>query len=299
MPNAVSRPSSQVFAKGAPHPLAEVGDWKLLRLIGQGQLCRVYAARPASHPADRPPGYALKLLDEKWHDRPGAIDVLRREAMVGKRLSHPHLISVLAAHVGGPPYFLVMPLLAGATLDHRLRAGERPGIAVALWIARQTAEALMALHQAGWMHADVKPSNIFLSSDGHATLLDLGFARQPADATSVANRCVMGTMQYIAPEMVTSALRPDVRSDIYSLGATLYELLAGRPPFVAGSLEQLAQQHRQAEPRPLRMYAPLVPSKVARFTHQMLAKEPLRRPQTPQEVVDRLIDLEIDTFNMR
>lgn len=299
MPRTISRPPSPIFVNESPHALAKVGDWKLLRLIGQGQLCRIYAARPASHPADRPPGYAVKVLDEKWHDRPAAIDVVRREAIVGKRLSHPHLISVLAAHVGGPPYFLVMPLLSGATLDRRLRAGERPGIASALWIARQTAQALAALHQSGWMHADVKPSNLFLAPDGHATLLDLGFARQPADTTSIANRCVMGTMRYIAPEMVTSALRPDIRSDIYSLGATLYELLTGRPPFLADSIEQLAQMHRQAEPRPLRMYAPQVPAKIARFAHQMLAKEPLRRPQTPQEVIDRLIEFEIDTFNMR
>lgn len=299
MPHTISRPSSPILVSESPHALAEVGDWKLLRLIGQGQLCRVYAARPASHPADRPPGYAVKVLDEKWHDRPAAIDVVRREAIVGKRLSHPHLISVLAAHVGGPPYFLVMPLLSGATVDRRLRSGERPGIASALWIARQTAQALAALHEAGWMHADVKPSNLFLAPDGHATLLDLGFARQSADTTSIAHRCVMGTMQYIAPEMVTSALRPDIRSDIYSLGATLYELLTGRPPFLAGSIEQLAQMHRQAEPRPLRMYSPQVPARIARFAHQMLAKEPLRRPQTPQEVVDRLIEFEIDSFNMR
>jgi serine/threonine protein kinase len=158
---------------------------------------------------------------------------------------------------------------------------------------------LNALHEAGWMHADVKPSNIFLSSDGHATLLDLGFARQPADTTSFVNRCVTGTMQYIAPEMITSALRPDIRSDIYSLGATLYEMLACRPPFIASTVEQLAEQHRQAEPQPIRLFKSQVPARLARFVHQMLAKEPLRRPQTPRELIDRLIELEIETFDMR
>jgi serine/threonine protein kinase len=138
-----------------------------------------------------------------------------------------------------------------------------------------------------------------VSPDGHATLLDLGFARQPADATSIVDRCVTGTMHDIAPEMLTSALRPDIRSDIYSLGATLYETLGGRPPFQAPSLEQLADLHRQAEPRPLRLLNPHVPAEVARFVHQMLAKEPLRRPQTPAEVVERLVRLEIETFHMR
>lgn len=299
MLRTVSPPTRRAPVKNESRPAAETPGWKLVRLIGQGQLCRVYAARPEAHPADRPPGYAVKVLDEKWHGRPEAIDVVRREALVGKRLSHPNLISVLAAHVGAPPYFLVMPLLAGTSLDRRLRGGERPGVAVALWIARQVAQALAALEQAGWMHADVKPSNIFFAPDGHATLLDLGFARQSAEDTSLANRAVMGTIEYIAPESITSALRPDVRSDIYSLGATLYELLAGRPPFMAGSIEQLVQMHRQAEPYPLRMFSPLVPTEVACFTHQMLAKEPLRRPQTPQEVVGRLIELEIAAFNMR
>jgi serine/threonine protein kinase len=278
---------------------SRVGPWRLMRRIGEGQLCRVYAAKPVTHAADRPADYAVKILTERWADHPAAIEVMRREAVVGRKISHPHLVSVLSAHVGAAPYFLVMPLLDGASLAERLAAAERPSVPAALWFARQTAEALDALHQEGWMHADVKPSNILVSPDGHATLLDLGFARQPADATSIVNRCVTGTMQYIAPEMLTSALRPDIRSDIYSLGATLYEALGGRPPFQAPSLEQLADMHRQIEPRPLRLLNPVLPGDVARFVHQMLAKEPLRRPQTPAEVVERLVSLEIQTFHMR
>lgn len=280
---------------GAPR----VGPWQLERLIGEGQLCRVYAARPESHPPDRPPGYAVKVLAERWNDHPAAIEVMRRESIVGRKTSHRHLISVLSAHVGAAPYFLVMPLLKGVTLGQHLALGKRPAIPVALWFARQTAEALAALHQVGWMHADVKPSNIHISADGHATLLDVGFARQPTDTTSVVSRCVTGTMHYIAPEMFTSALRPDIRSDIYSLGATLYELLSGAPPFQAPSIEQLIDMHRQCEPRPIRLINPTLPADVARLVHQMLAKEPLRRPQTPAEIVERLVDLEIATFNLR
>jgi serine/threonine-protein kinase len=297
MPVTSASPTT-IAQPAAAEPL-RIGPWQLLRRIGEGQLSEVYAARPISHPADRPAGYAVKILADRWADHPAAIEVMRREAVVGRKISHPHLISVLSAHVGAAPYFLVMPLLDGRSLGGRLAAGERLSVPAALWFARQTAEGLDALHQTGWMHADVKPSNIFVSPDGHATLLDLGFARQPADATSIVDRCVTGTMHDIAPEMLTSALRPDIRSDIYSLGATLYETLGGRPPFQAPSLEQLADLHRQAEPRPLRLLNPHVPAEVARFVHQMLAKEPLRRPQTPAEVVERLVRLEIETFHMR
>lgn len=279
--------------------LPRIGEWQPVRLIGEGQLCRVYAARPLSHGGDRAAVYALKLLDERWSAEPAAIEVMRREAIVGRKLSHPHLISVLSAHVEAAPCFLIMPLLEGRTLSQQFSRGDRPSLPMALWIARQTAEALDALHQSGWMHADVKPSNLFLSPDGHVTLLDLGFARRPDDTASIINRCVTGTMHYIAPEMITSALRPDIRSDIYSLGATLYELLAGRPPFIARSMEQLAELHRQAEPELLRKLSPLVPTPVARLVHQMLSKEPLRRPQTPAEVVDRLVALEIENFHLR
>ncbi|HEV7222462.1 MAG TPA: serine/threonine-protein kinase [Pirellulales bacterium] len=280
-------------------PSAQLGPWRLVRPLGEGNLCRVYQARPADGAPDRPAGYALKALKEQWQEDPAAIEVMRREAIVGRKVSHPHLISVLSAHVGAAPYFVVMPLLTGAALSESIADGWRPALPVALWIARQAAEALDALHQAGWMHADVKPSNLFVAASGHVTLLDLGFARRPEEGGSAVDRSVCGTIHYIAPEMVTSALRPDIRSDIYSLGVTLYELLAGRVPFEGSDLASLAEQHRQSEPPELRSLAPQLPLAVARLVHRMLAKEPLRRPQTPRELIDRFVALEIKTFAER
>ncbi|HVX62746.1 MAG TPA: serine/threonine-protein kinase [Pirellulales bacterium] len=277
----------------------QLGPWRLTRLAGEGNLCRVYQASPADAPADRPASYALKVLKEEWQEDLAAAELMRREAIVGRKISHPHLISVLSAHVGAAPYFVVMPWLTGETLAERLARGERPAVPVALWFVRQAAEALDALHGAGWMHADVKPGNIFLAADGHATLLDLGFARQPEESGSAVDRCVCGTIHYIAPEMVTSALRPDIRSDIYSLGVTLYELLSGRLPFVGADLSTLAEQHRQAEPPELRSLVPQLSPGVSQLVHRMLSKEPLRRPQTPRELIDRLAALEVETFAER
>ncbi|HTU25212.1 MAG TPA: protein kinase, partial [Pirellulales bacterium] len=178
-------------------------------------------------------------------------------------------------------------------------AERRPAVPVALWIARQVAEALEALSAAGWMHSDVKPSNIRVSTAGHATLVDLGSAQRHGEQRSLADRPVVGTLAYMAPEMLLSSIAADVRSDIYSLGITLYELLTGRLPFATDDKRRLVLDHRQELPSDLRLAAPQLPTHVARLVRQMLAKQPLRRPQTPRELIDRLVRLEIDTFAER
>jgi len=170
---------------------------------------------------------------------------------------------------------------------------------VALWMARQVVEALEALHAAGWMHGDVKPGNVFVSPEGHVTLLDLGFARRRDETGSAVDRLLTGTCNYMAPELITSALRADIRSDVYSLGVVLFELLAGRLPFTGESLAELATKHRQSRPPNLRRLAPHLPQAVVELVQQMLAKDPLRRPQTPRELIDRLVGLEIATFSER
>ncbi len=276
-----------------------VGQWELVCLAAEGSLARVYRGRPAGTPADRPAPYALKMLRPEWQEDPRAVRLLQREALVGRSISHPHLVSILQANLGRPPRFVVMPWLDGGTLQAQLDAGKRAEVPVALWIARQVAEALEALHAGGWMHGDVKPGNVFILPEGHVTLLDLGFARSKDETGSAVDRLLTGTCNYIAPELITSALRADIRSDIYSLGVVLFELLAGRLPFTGESLAELAGQHKQSRPPDLRRLAPHLPKSVVRLVGQMLAKEPLRRPQTPRELIDRLVALEITTFSER
>ena len=267
-----------------------------MRLIGEGELARVYQARSSGGSRAGQASYALKLLKAPWADDPRGLELLAREARVGRRIHGPHLVPILAANLDEPPYFVVMPLLEGRTLAREIAHGRRPTLPLALWIARQVAEALEALHAAGWMHADVKPSNIFLSSTGHATLIDLGLARRRGENVSLSARPIAGTLAYMAPEMILSTLAADTRSDLYSLGVTLFELLTGRLPFDGGDAAHLATQHCQELPADLRVLAPHLPTRVARLVRQMLAKEPLRRPQTPRELVDRLAALEIETF---
>ena len=294
-----------------------VRQWELVNFAAQGGLAQIFRARPAGSQPNQPALYALKMLLPDWQNDAQAVRLLTREAQIGQSVSHPHLVPILFASVQQSPRFVVMPWLEGATLEQRLAAGQRLGdctnfrvnengtvpfrfdLPQVLWIARQTAEALDALHKAGWMHGDVKPSNIMLSPDGHATLLDLGFARRRDETGSAVDRCVLGTFHYIAPEFLTSAIRADIRSDIYSLGAVLYRILAGRLPFTGGDLGELASQHKQSLPQELRRVAPHLPAGVARLVHCMMSKDPLRRPQNPRELIDILARLEIETFSER
>jgi serine/threonine-protein kinase len=213
-------------------------------------------------------------------------------------------VPVLAAQTQKPPYYVVEPRLVGCTVSQLIGGEARPALSVVVWIIRQTAEALDALYRGGWMHADVKPANIFVSPHGHATLLDLGFARRLHDGRlssghAFVDRQVCGTPSYIAPELFTSRGTPDIRSDIYSLGVTLYELVTGTRPLEGTSLAELAHEHLTTRPSDLRRIAPQAPDQLSQLVAEMLAKDPLRRPHTPAELIERLVSLEIATFALR
>lgn len=262
-------------------------------------MAEVYKARPKSSSTTTPASYAIKVVRQRWQDDPRMREMLRREAHLGRNVSNPHLVPILAAGLLERPPHLVMPLLEGQTLGARLASGKRLGIAVALWIARQVAQGLEALAAEGWMHADVKPSNIFISPAGHVTLIDLGFAQRISEMATMVDRPILGTLNYIAPELLTAKLPADVRSDIFSLGVTLYRTLTGRLPFDAADLGALALLHRQGVATDLRQLCPQASRRAVQLVQSMIAKEPLRRPQSPRELIERLAELEVECFAER
>jgi serine/threonine-protein kinase len=289
--------------------LGRLGAWQLVRLLNEGNFTRVYQARPADDAANqgaenqserRSAAYVLKVLRKEWWRDPQAIDMQRREAWVGSKVSHPNLLPVLSASVQEPPFYVVTPKLDSRPLTKLIAERAPLAVPLALWIARQVAEGIDALFDStGMIHADIKPANILVSPAGHATVIDFGFVQTPSETTRWTARPVAGTLAYIAPEMVTSALAAGPRSDIYSLGVTLYEMLTARRPWDSDDPGELATLHREARPPQLRTMRPDVPQSVADLVQEMLAKDALRRPASARELASRLVKLEIESFSLR
>jgi eukaryotic-like serine/threonine-protein kinase len=304
-----TRTSRHNYVSTEPSPLVgRLGPWQLVRLMAEGNFTRVYQARPVedaesggeSESPHRPAAYVLKVLRKEWWRDPAAIEMQRREAWVGSQVSHPNLLPALSASVQEPPFYVVAPLLNGRALSQILTEQGPLVVPLALWIARQVAEGLDALFAgARLIHADVKPANILVSSSGHATLIDFGFAQTPAEASAWATRPLVGTLAYLAPEMLTSTLAAGPRSDIYSLGVTLYEMLTGRRPWDSDDPGELATLHREAKPAGIRTLRPDVPESVGELVHSMLSKDSLRRPAGARELASRLVRLEIECFSLR
>ena len=260
-----------------------MGAWQPVEKMGESALAEVHRACPVGASTAMPCDYTLKMLRPERAADSTAVALFRREASVGHRVCHQHLVPVLDTHVAAAPYYLVMPFLEGETVESILAGESLPAVAIALWIVRQTAEALAALHDEGWIHSDVKPANILVATDGHATLLDLGLLRSFEEGAATTERPLMGTLNYLAPEVTSTHLPIDARSDLYSLGIVLFELLTGRHPGGQSALD-LARQ------------APHLSDEVLKLVGDLLASDPLRRPQSAAALVQRMVGLEIATL---
>jgi serine/threonine protein kinase len=275
--------------------LPRIPGYELLACLGGGMVTSVYSARRLV--GDE--ACAIKLLRPAWSEQPTAIKLLQREARACLAVRHPRLVSLRRAHVTRPPYYLVMDLLPGESLRRRLRRDYRLEPRNALWIARQTAEALAALHRAGFVHGDVKPDNIRILAEGQAMLLDLGFAhRYGENAAFWEQGYILGTINYLAPELCGAKTEDSAAADVFSLGVSIFEMLTGQLPYPAGTTAQTLVRHEADPAIDIRRLEIDLPAGLAELINQLLAHRAQDRPSARQ-AVQRLISLEIAALKRR
>lgn len=271
-----------------------VPGYDLLNPLGGGLLTAVYAGRVLD--TDEP--CAVKVLRPDWEHQPMAVKLLQREARALLAVRHARIVPVLDTHVLTPPHFLVMALLAGETLRRRQQRDYALDAATALWVARQTAEGIAALHRKGFVHGDVKPDNVFLTADGQAVLLDLGFAHRPGENASFLEQgYLLGTVNYLAPELCGRTPNDDdLRADMFSFGVMLFELLTGRLPYATGSAEETLRRHGEQAPERVPPHG--LPRGVPELVARLLAFDPRERPRA-EALVQELIGHEIAALGHR
>ncbi|MGF1578216.1 MAG: serine/threonine-protein kinase [Gemmataceae bacterium] len=269
--------------------LPTIPGYELLSPLGGGLLSAVHTAQETATETT----CAVKFLRPDWEDQPTAIKLLQREARAYYQVQHPHLATMRHAHVMKPPYFIVMDLLPGESLRRRLRRDYKLTVSEALWITRQIAEAVQALHRNGFIHGDIKPDNIQLTGEGTAILVDLGFAHRKGENAAILRKgYILGTADYLAPELCGTPPDDGPKADIFSLGVTLYELLTGQLPYPRGPVDQTIRSRGLQKPRDIRRCINCLPRRLVAFVKKLLVRDPNERPNA-SAVVQQLIKLEI------
>jgi serine/threonine protein kinase len=261
-----------------------VGAYRIVEKLGQGGMATVYKAY---HPAlDR--YVAIKVMHPAFLEDPNFLARFQREARIVAKLDHPHIIPIydFAEHDGNP--YLVIRFIEGETLKARIDRGPIEPQEI-LRIAQAVGEALTYAHGQGVLHRDIKPSNVLLTPEGGVYLADFGLARMAEAGESTLSRdMMMGTPQYISPEQAKGIKKLDARTDVYSLGVVLYELLVGRAPFTADTPYAIVHDHIFT-PLPMpRELKPDLPESLERVLLKALAKEPDDRFQSAEELIAAL-----------
>jgi WD40 repeat protein len=233
---------------------------------------------------------ALKVIKKALTDDPGVVERFRREVKAAARLSHPNIVHAYDAEQAGDTHFLVMEYVEGTDLGKRVKERGPLPVREACDYVRQAALGLEHARERGLVHRDVKPQNLMLTPQGVIKILDFGLAQLASAAAGSLTGLgtLMGTPDYIAPEQARDARSADIRADVYSLGCTLYHLLAGRPPFGEGLPLERVVAHLERPPRPLAEVRRELPSGLVAVVERMMAKDPARRYQTPGAVAEAL-----------
>lgn len=255
------------------------------RRLGGGPTCNVYLATDGHGQT-----VAVKVLKSKAEQNPLAVELIRREALAGMALAHSQVVRIIEAQIARPPYYLVMEYVPGNTAKQQLLLHGPFTVSATLGIIRQIAEGMTCLHRAGFIHGDVKPSNIMLPGPGKAKLIDLGFAHRPGELKPWADRGhVIGTANYLAPEL--AKLPPDdtEAADLFSLGVTFFEMLTGTLPYPGRSTAEVIRKRSNCRSAQLPFsYKPAIRRLIESLTNTQTNQRP-----TARHLVQELAGLQI------
>lgn len=265
-----------------------IGKYRVLDKIGVGGMGKVFLCENPRMNSR----VAVKVLPLATAVQPGVLERFEREAKLAATLAHPNIVRTFDFDRDGDLHFIVMEYIEGRTLQSLVAENGPMDFVQACDCIRQIAIGLQHSYEIGLIHRDVKPANIMVDTTGVAKLLDLGLARAPDDESDMLTQkynpnAVLGTADYIAPEQIeTSAV--DIRADIYGLGGTFYYCLTGSPPFTDGTAAEKIGWHLSRQPDPIYKFRSDIPLPAVIVLNKMIAKDPAKRFQTPQEVADAL-----------
>jgi len=282
---AESQPNGDPRRDSGRQEIKSIGGFELLARLGRGGMGAVYRARQTS--MDRE--IALKILPPKLARDPSFVQRFQREARAAGKLSHPNIVAGIDVGEADGFHYFAMEYVEGETLTAFMKREGTLDEGRALKVATQIARALAHAHDHGLVHRDVKPQNVLLTPDGAAKLCDLGLARSTQDDLGLTlEGTALGTPHYISPEQVEGKRDIDGRTDLYALGAMLYHMLAGRPPFTAPTAAKVMTMHLTDSAPPLSEVAPAVSPDTAAVVMRLLEKERSARYASAGELVQDL-----------
>ena len=255
--------------------------YEILEQIGSGGMSVVYKAK--CHKLNRL--VAIKVLKEEFCNDSNFVSKFKMEAQSAAGLSHPNIVSVYDVIDEGKLHYIVMELIEGITLKSYIQKKGRLEVKETIGIAIQVAQGIAAAHEQHIIHRDIKPQNMIISKDGKVKVADFGIARAVSAQTMTSS--AMGSVHYISPEQARGGFS-DERSDIYSLGVTMYEMVTGRVPFEGDNTVAIALAHLEDVVVPPSVYNPEIPVSLERIILRCMEKKPERRYRSAQDVITDL-----------
>jgi serine/threonine-protein kinase len=254
------------------------GRYRIIRRLGAGGMANVYLAEDQELGRN----VAIKILNERHANDEQFVERFRREAKNAAALSHPNIVSIYDRGEAEGTYYIAMEHLDGRTLKELIVARGPAPVRIAIDYTKQILDALRFAHRHGIVHRDIKPHNVLVDSDGRLKVTDFGIARAGASQMTEAGS-IVGTAQYLSPEQARGG-HVDQRSDLYSVGVVLYELLTGTVPFTGDSPVEIAMKHLSAKPEPPSTKRPDLPHDIDLLVMRAIAKDPDDRYQDADEM---------------